>query len=368
MQYSLAILLLFAASVHAAELSPEASRLGRVHEESGNPAARDAQLKVLASDRRLERLDQRAANLAATDFDVEAATALEGEYAREVQDRQRNLVQAEDILLTGIRPLPEGGLVDLSDPVFDESMANLGMYSAGTFRQKVGGGIYMLEPYRPGVDVLLMVHGIHATPRCFQKLAERLAGGPFQVWIAYYPTGEKMDQSADLIQQSLARMLQAHPVKRVVMLAHSMGGLVFRELLCRHPLPQLAATYYVSTPHRGVRFICMPAVRIGVRVLWRFMPPQIYDLLEGSAYLQALNRQPPPDLPRRTAIGNEAHIWRAKIVTRLIPGADDGLVPGDSAPYAGLEHRVYPAEDHYSILPAPDFAQMFRQWLATDLQ
>lgn len=157
-------------------------------------------------------------------------------------------------------------------------------------------GVYMLEPFDPNRVPVVMVHGLWSSPltwmpmfndlRSFQELRRN-----YQFWFYQYPTGQPFWVSAtqmrsDLheLRQSLDPKLQYPVLDNIVLVGHSMGGLISRmqtidsgeefwrilsdkpfnalhgddtELqrlaaaLFFHPNPSIKRVVTIGTPHRG---------------------------------------------------------------------------------------------------------------------
>jgi pimeloyl-ACP methyl ester carboxylesterase len=157
-------------------------------------------------------------------------------------------------------------------------------------------GIYMLEPYDPKRIPVVMVHGLWSSPltwmpmfndlRSFRELRKN-----YQFWFYQYPTGQPFWVSATQLRadlQSLRRDLdpqfQHHVLDNMVLVGHSMGGLVSRmqtiesgnefwgilsdksfdevkgdeetkerlaAALFFHPNPSIQRVITIGTPHRG---------------------------------------------------------------------------------------------------------------------
>jgi hypothetical protein len=297
-----------------------------------------------------------------------ALAQLEAAYEREAEARRDLLAGALERLFPVANRLESGSLVSLAHPALGRAAYALGMWAPDQFSRRIGGGVLLLEPFRPDADVLLLVHGINGGPRDYVALVAAVDRRRFQVWIAYYPTGLEITASAQFVRGALEELVRRHRPRRLVAIANSLGGLVWRALLtgaagCPAPL---AASYFVSSPQRGVKFHPMSLVTLGCRILMRYLPRPVDDLLEGSPFLTALDARPLPPHHWRTAAGCKAFTPRARLVSLLVPGTDDGLVPLPSTPLPGsLSHEVF-AEDHYSILSAPAFLRCLSRWLDQD--
>ncbi len=160
-------------------------------------------------------------------------------------------------------------------------------------------GLYMVQPYEPGKIPVLMVHGLWSTPMTWMEMFNDLRSQPairerYQFWFYMYPTAQPFWLSAaqlrrDLVQvrQVLDPLHQEPALDQMVLVGHSMGGLVSRmqtvqggdaywRLVSREPLSKikadaavrqrLAETFYfqpnpsirrvvsIGTPFRGSPF------------------------------------------------------------------------------------------------------------------
>ncbi|MEM6454652.1 MAG: hypothetical protein AAF772_06125 [Acidobacteriota bacterium] len=159
-------------------------------------------------------------------------------------------------------------------------------------------GIYLLEPYDPAQIPVLMVHGLVSSPLTWMELTNELFGDPalrdaYQVWHYVYPTGLPYLYSARQLKRALADLQrQLDPerddpaMRAMVVVAHSMGGLLsktlishsgeqvwdavfsvppdaldtsdadratLREIFAFTPQPEIDRVVFIATPHRGSR-------------------------------------------------------------------------------------------------------------------
>ena len=103
--------------------------------------------------------------------------------------------------------------------------------------------IYLLDPYDPNKTPLLMVHGLQSTPVAFAALVNALRSDPvirakYQTWQFYYASGTPVLANAAELRDSLAETLHAldpkdhdAATKRIVVLGHSMGGVISHTLV-----------------------------------------------------------------------------------------------------------------------------------------
>lgn len=82
-----------------------------------------------------------------------------------------------------------------------------------------------------------MTHGLQDTPATWAPLLNRLRTDPeinkhYQFWIYSYPSGYPFPYSAMLLREELDRIDKAYPNhKKIVLIGHSMGGLVSRLMV-----------------------------------------------------------------------------------------------------------------------------------------
>lgn len=95
-----------------------------------------------------------------------------------------------------------------------------------------------LEPYQPGKAPVVLVHGLFSDPQSWADLINDLRATPgfcerYQIWVFRYPTGRGFLQSAAALRRELQAAQQAldpsqsdPALRQVVLVGHSMGGLI----------------------------------------------------------------------------------------------------------------------------------------------
>jgi len=93
------------------------------------------------------------------------------------------------------------------------------------------------QPYDPNKIPVLMIHGLQDTPATWAPLLNELRRDPeinrhYQFWVYSYPSGYPFPYSAELLRQELDRVDTTYPDhKKIVLIGHSMGGLVSRLMV-----------------------------------------------------------------------------------------------------------------------------------------
>jgi len=183
-------------------------------------------------------------------------------------------------------------------------------------------------------DLVLLIHGIDEVGPIWDNLAPQLAVRGYAVARFDYPNDQGLADSAALLHDEL-RSLRARGVVRITLIAHSMGGLIARDVLtspdayaCRAAghagLPDITRLITVGTPNHGSPLARLRAVlevkeRIARTIradgeLLDLVRPYNdgdgqagRDLRPQSTYLARLNaRDLPLDLPITCIIGQVA--------------------------------------------------------------
>jgi pimeloyl-ACP methyl ester carboxylesterase len=147
-----------------------------------------------------------------------------------------------------------------------------------------------LQAYDRNKIPVLVIHGLQDTPATWAPLLNELRSDPqidrrYQFWVYNYPSGYPFFYSAALLREELDRVDQTYPDhKRIVLIGHSMGGLVARLMVTdsnlmlwkayfgkvRREIPmdpgpkklierllifqrraEVSRVIFISTPHRG---------------------------------------------------------------------------------------------------------------------
>ncbi len=133
------------------------------------------------------------------------------------------------------RSFPFGALADPDDDLFDEDYGRLGIYKPAEFLEQVPYFFYAMEEYDPAKIPIIFIHGAGGTPADWGYFVERLDRARFQPWFFYYPAGESLEKIAELFYRTfLSGSSITLKANKLVITAHSMGGLVVREALNRY--------------------------------------------------------------------------------------------------------------------------------------
>ena len=240
---------------------------------------------------------------------------------------------------------------------------------------------------RPSV---ILIHGLDDPGRVWQDLAPELVEQKFNVWLMRYPNDQPVVESAWLFFEALQGLKQGG-IDRISIVAHSMGGLVSREMLTRSEIdynafaknrqvPEVAVLIMVGTPNHGSQLARLRVFTEMRDQLVRMTKGDInwlgwiidgageakIDLLPGSRFLSELNARAHPEGVNMLIIAGITSPWTEDDIQRWVSdlrrnvsgdqqrrveafgeymismthGLGDGLVTVESTRLEGIAHRI----------------------------
>lgn len=201
-------------------------------------------------------------------------------------------------------------------------------------------------------DVVL-IHGLDEPGDIWDDLVPVLERAGIAAWEFRYPNDQAIDRSTDLLADHWSELPGDHDV---VLIGHSMGGLVIRDFVSRwrHPADgepgvsgaSVSGTVLVGTPNHGSEWARL-RVWLGLREFFASIPKDDFslftslqegtgaakiDLRPGSEFLADLNSRPwSDDVPVR-------------IIGGVLAGTDADAIGGISAIGSELEDDEWPRE------------------------
>jgi pimeloyl-ACP methyl ester carboxylesterase len=260
-----------------------------------------------------------------------------------------------------------------------------------------------LQQFDPARTPVIFVHGLQETGASWAPMIDTLRDDPwirehYQFWFFSYPSGYPYPYSAALFRQDLDGIDRAFPNhKRVVLIGHSMGGMICRLMItdagdkiwrdffatppAKTPLssdtrklleeslvfnhrPDVQRAVFISTPHRGSKFASGWIGRIGAalvrtprlftsiyastkpllvsdpaaRTLKR-MPNSVDTLEPNDRFVQAVDKLPMTrGIPYHSIMGDRGR--------GNTPNSSDGIVPYWSSHVDGAQSELIVNSDH----------------------
>jgi len=148
---------------------------------------------------------------------------------------------------------------------------------------------------RPSARPLILVHGYGCSHGVWWWLRARLeAAGHTVASVSLYPPYTSIGKLVPQLRQRIEEVCRETGAEQVVLIAHSMGGLVCRSYLARHGVQRVERLVTIASPHAGTEL-----ARIGIGQNAREMEP-------GSLWLRDLATEavPVPTISIRTPHDN----------------------------------------------------------------
>jgi pimeloyl-ACP methyl ester carboxylesterase len=245
-------------------------------------------------------------------------------------------------------------------------------------------GLYMVHPYEPGKIPVVMIHGLWSSPMTWMEAFNDLQSyadirDHYQFWFYLYPSGQPFPETAAALHKEIERVRTffgsgrpAPELNQMVLVGHSMGGLIARSLSIDGPEAADCVTRVVTiaSPFRGsdrsnnlTRWLARHMIRLPRTTMdatRKFMRPGRSDAeaeeLEGltsidslspeSPILQALLERPPlKTVTYNNIIGTTSDGPRES--------ATDGVVTYASAHTDGVESELMVQADHLHVHQHP---------------
>lgn len=221
------------------------------------------------------------------------------------------------------------------------------------------------EPYTETVKVedkgldqehVILVHGMCRSASTMKTMANNLQQAGYSTTILDYPSRQK--NIRDLADEHLGPAVEVSRkkgAKKVHFVTHSLGGILVRDYLSRHQLPELGRVVMLAPPNQGSEVVD----RIGH---WR-----AFKMLNGPAgnELGTDQTNPPKSLgavkyPVGVIAGDRSI---NPINSCMIPGADDGKVSVEHTKLEGMTDHIVLHCTHPMIMKRPDAIRLTLHFL-----
>lgn len=178
-------------------------------------------------------------------------------------------------------------------------------------------------------DTVILLHGLARSAKPMQQLAEAARGeGHAVVNLDYPSTTATVESLADTRLKPALDKAVADGATHIHFITHSMGGILVRQYLATHTLPQLGRVVMLGPPNRGSELVD----RLG-----GFLP---FDWIHGPAGRQLgswadslPNRLGAVNYPVGVIAGTRSY---NPFYSALIEGPDDGKVSVERAKLEGM--------------------------------
>jgi predicted GNAT family acetyltransferase len=268
--------------------------------------------------------------------------------------------------------------------------------------------IVRLQPYDPDKTVVIVTHGLMDSAATWAPMFNNLRSDPYirqhyQFWFYSYPSGYPYPYSASIMRQQLDAVERRFPLKKkVVLIGHSMGGLINRlmitdsgmtlwnaifraspdqiqvseksrkllteSLIFKHR-DEVGRAIFISAPHRGSGLATNWAGRIGSSLVkapltligvanearglvtrdntalrLRRVPNSIDTLAPNNRFVKVINTIPlTPGIPYNSIMGDRGKDGNKD---HTPPVSTDGIVPYWSSHLDGAQSELIVPSNH----------------------
>lgn len=175
-----------------------------------------------------------------------------------------------------------------------------------------GRGLLRPDEIEPRKRTVLLVHGLNANAKACENMARAFAAYGVQTLLFDYPDYLPIADIGKRLHADLTQLAAEYPDLKLIIVAHSMGGLVSRAALEGNTpvVPCVTDLFMLGTPHQGSRLavgqpwldaceIWKTALSLRIRRangagVFDGMNAAAGDLRPGSEFLRELGRGPRP--------------------------------------------------------------------------
>jgi len=179
-----------------------------------------------------------------------------------------------------------GLITTMDNPLFSSKVAATGLWTPVKFIAKHGIKIYFMEPFDAKKTPVLFVHGVNGHPGNWKSIYENLDRTRFQPWFVYYPSGHRLALLGKVLASSLLELELKYKYDKIIVIAHSMGGLVSRSMLLQYAenkeRAKIPLYITIATPWAG-----HSGAILGVKYAPAVVPAW-YDMVPQSDFLKEL--------------------------------------------------------------------------------
>ncbi|MFQ5572111.1 MAG: esterase/lipase family protein [Rhodothermales bacterium] len=193
------------------------------------------------------------------------------------------------------------------------------------------------EPVSRGVgnEYVVLLHGLSRSSRSMSTPAKRLSREGYTVVNVDYPSTEyAIDHLSEVVLADALRKCCSE-AEVIHFVTHSLGGIVVRYYLEKHPLPNLGRVVMLSPPNQGSELVDA------------FKDNLLYEVWNGPAGAE-LGTDPQSVPSKLGPVAFELGVITGStslnpLLSRIIPGPDDGKVSVARATVEGMkDFRVVP--------------------------
>jgi len=207
-------------------------------------------------------------------------------------------------------------------------------------------------------ETVILLHGLCRTSHSMAKMERALTGAGYQAQNVSYPSRTaSIQQLADDAIGNAVGNCQRDGAARIDFVTHSLGGILVRSYLARHPLPSLGRVILLAPPNQGSEVVD----KLGWLFLFKWINGPAGNEL-GTGTNSTPSQLGPVNYPVGVIAGDRSINW---INSLLIPGVDDGKVSVERTRLAGMSDHIVIHTAHPFIMKNREAIRQTIQFLRT---
>jgi triacylglycerol lipase len=205
---------------------------------------------------------------------------------------------------------------------------------------------------------VILLHGLCRTSRSMMPMQRALTHAGYKVRNVDYPSRTASIQK--LADDTIGRVVadcQQDSATKINFVTHSLGGILVRDYLTRHSIPELGRVVMLAPPNQGSEVVD----KLGHLFLFKWINGPAGNEL-GTDATSTPNKLGLANFPVGIIAGDRSINW---INSLLIPGSDDGKVSVQRTKLAGMSDHMVIHATHPFIMRNHEVIRQTTQFLRT---
>jgi triacylglycerol lipase len=190
---------------------------------------------------------------------------------------------------------------------------------------------------------VILLHGLCRSSRSMEAMARALTQAGYKVWNIDYPS--RTAPIAQLAENAIGQTVtncERDGATKINFVTHSLGGILVRQYLANHSIPNLGRVVMLGPPNQGSEVVD----KLGGWWLFKKINGPAGNQL-GTDKNSVPNKLGAANFPVGIIAGNRSINW---INSFLIPGADDGKVSVERTKLVGMTDWIEIPATHPFIM------------------
>lgn len=188
---------------------------------------------------------------------------------------------------------------------------------------------------------VVLLHGLARTSRSMRPMEKYLKKNGFTVLNINYPSRKKpIEELSKWVRDKLDEELGRHSAVQLDFVTHSMGGIILRQIMKKHPLTNLGRVVMLGPPNQGSEVV--DRLR-RFKILKQLNGPACLQLgTEDKGFIHNLGKV---EFDLGVIAGNKSI---NPLLSLLLPGEDDGKVTVERTKIEGMnDFRIVPCSHSF---------------------